>query len=168
MFIEKIAKVETASDALLSTKNPPYFYRKLGLVCSYGGENAPFTTMSSEKTATVTSNAMHINIFSSEFPPAAATKGDASTLTTDATPTPWNQWGRFIVFVEDVDAIYRTCVENGIPSTTGPPTDAVWGERYFHIRDPMGHELSLAAPIEGHERWNGEKRGGDDMGERKK
>jgi uncharacterized glyoxalase superfamily protein PhnB len=24
------------------------------------------------------------------------------------------------------------------------PTDAPWGERYFHLRDPDGHELSFA------------------------
>jgi uncharacterized glyoxalase superfamily protein PhnB len=24
------------------------------------------------------------------------------------------------------------------------PSDAPWGERYFHIRDPDGHELSFA------------------------
>jgi uncharacterized glyoxalase superfamily protein PhnB len=24
------------------------------------------------------------------------------------------------------------------------PSDAPWGERYFHVRDPAGHELSFA------------------------
>jgi uncharacterized glyoxalase superfamily protein PhnB len=24
------------------------------------------------------------------------------------------------------------------------PADAPWGERYFHLRDPDGHELSFA------------------------
>ena len=27
------------------------------------------------------------------------------------------------------------------------PRDATWGERYFHIVDPDGHELSFAQPI---------------------
>jgi catechol 2,3-dioxygenase-like lactoylglutathione lyase family enzyme len=27
------------------------------------------------------------------------------------------------------------------------PVDAPWGERYFHIRDPSGHELSFAHPL---------------------
>ena len=27
------------------------------------------------------------------------------------------------------------------------PTDAAWGERYFHIRDPDGYWLSFAEPI---------------------
>ena len=26
----------------------------------------------------------------------------------------------------------------------GSPTDAEWGEHYFHITDPDGHELSIA------------------------
>ena len=27
------------------------------------------------------------------------------------------------------------------------PRDAAWGERYFHLHDPDGHELSFAQPI---------------------
>ncbi len=27
------------------------------------------------------------------------------------------------------------------------PRDASWGERYFHMRDPDGHELSFARPL---------------------
>jgi hypothetical protein len=27
------------------------------------------------------------------------------------------------------------------------PKDALWGERFFHIRDPDGYQLSLAKPI---------------------
>ena len=27
------------------------------------------------------------------------------------------------------------------------PRDAEWGERYFHITDPDGHELSFARPV---------------------
>jgi catechol 2,3-dioxygenase-like lactoylglutathione lyase family enzyme len=27
------------------------------------------------------------------------------------------------------------------------PRDASWGERYFHMSDPEGHELSFARPI---------------------
>lgn len=28
------------------------------------------------------------------------------------------------------------------------PTDALWGERYFHIREPDGYQLSFAKPLE--------------------
>ena len=27
------------------------------------------------------------------------------------------------------------------------PCDAEWGERYFHIADPDGHDLSFAKPL---------------------
>jgi uncharacterized glyoxalase superfamily protein PhnB len=27
-----------------------------------------------------------------------------------------------------------------------PPRDAEWGERYFHLLDPDGHEVSIARP----------------------
>jgi uncharacterized glyoxalase superfamily protein PhnB len=28
--------------------------------------------------------------------------------------------------------------------TPTPPQNGVWGERYFHLTDPNGHELSFA------------------------
>jgi len=31
------------------------------------------------------------------------------------------------------------------PGTT--PADAEWGERYFHLTDPDGHEISFARPL---------------------
>lgn len=52
-------------------------------------------------------------------------------------------WGRFIVYVDDVDAMYRRALDAGLEPTM-PPSDAAWGERYFHIDDPDGHEVSFA------------------------
>ena len=46
------------------------------------------------------------------------------------TPVPW--WGRVIFHVPDVEA---------------PPRDASWGERFFHVTDPAGHQLSFAKPL---------------------
>jgi catechol 2,3-dioxygenase-like lactoylglutathione lyase family enzyme len=55
-------------------------------------------------------------------------------------------WGRVIFHVDDVDALYRRLVDMGVtPSTI--PEDAPWGERYFHINDPDGHEVSFARPL---------------------
>ena len=28
-----------------------------------------------------------------------------------------------------------------------PPRDAEWGERFFHVTDPDGHEISFAWPL---------------------
>jgi uncharacterized glyoxalase superfamily protein PhnB len=48
--------------------------------------------------------------------------------------------------VEDVDAMYRRVIEAGF-APHAPPADAPWGERYFHLTDPDGHEISLAKPL---------------------
>jgi catechol 2,3-dioxygenase-like lactoylglutathione lyase family enzyme len=55
-------------------------------------------------------------------------------------------WGRFIVHVDDVDAMYDRALAAGITPTMAP-SDAPWGERYFHIDDPDGHEVSFARPL---------------------
>ena len=61
-------------------------------------------------------------------------------------PGKWNRWGRFVVYVADVDAIYGRAKRAGL-TPEAPPADAPWGERYFHIIDPMGHELAVAKPL---------------------
>lgn len=55
-------------------------------------------------------------------------------------------WGRFIVHVDDVDAMYERALAAGL-SPSMEPSDAPWGERYFHIDDPDGHEVSFARPL---------------------
>jgi catechol 2,3-dioxygenase-like lactoylglutathione lyase family enzyme len=58
----------------------------------------------------------------------------------------WSWWGRVIFYVDDVDATYQRLVNAGLrPSTV--PENAPWNERYFHIKDPDGHELSFAHPL---------------------
>lgn len=59
----------------------------------------------------------------------------------------WSWWGRLIFYVDDVDAIYNRLASAGT-SPDAPPQDASWGERYFHITDPDGHELSFARHLE--------------------
>jgi len=55
-------------------------------------------------------------------------------------------WGRVILYVSDVDAFYARLVALGVVPEFAP-TDAPWGERYFHLADPDGHELSFAQPL---------------------
>ena len=50
-------------------------------------------------------------------------------------------------YVSDVDAFYRRAVAAGVRTDT-EPRDASWGERYFHVTDPDGHELSFARPLD--------------------
>jgi len=58
----------------------------------------------------------------------------------------WSWWGRAIFYVDDVDALYARAVAAGLAPDFAP-RDAAWGERYFHITDPDGHELSFARPL---------------------
>ncbi|MCC7103554.1 MAG: VOC family protein [Chloroflexi bacterium] len=58
----------------------------------------------------------------------------------------WSWWGRVIFYVSDVDALYRRALGAGL-APAAPPRDAEWGERYFHLTDPDGHELSFARPL---------------------
>ena len=53
-----------------------------------------------------------------------------------------NGWGRVIFYVDDVDACWTYLKVKGFEREK--PRDAAWGERYFHVYDPDGHELSFA------------------------
>jgi catechol 2,3-dioxygenase-like lactoylglutathione lyase family enzyme len=58
----------------------------------------------------------------------------------------WSWWGRVIFYDFDVDGLYARLVASGYRPDTAP-RDAEWGERFFHITDPDGHELSFAWPL---------------------
>ena len=94
------------------------FYRNLGFDLTFGGPDASFTSLRSGEA--------YVN------------------LAVDADYGPrW--WGRVVFRLDDVDAYHRSLVESGLKPET--PHDASWGERYFHLADPDGHELSFAQPI---------------------
>jgi catechol 2,3-dioxygenase-like lactoylglutathione lyase family enzyme len=83
-------------------------------------------------------------------PQAAFTSFHAGTgylnLTKASADRQWSSWGRAIFYVDDVDAQYaRACSAGLAPAFV--PRDGTWGERYFHIADPDGHELSFARPF---------------------
>jgi len=65
---------------------------------------------------------------------------------TDNSTEPQLPWGRVIIYVDDVDAMYERVQKAGYNGEF-PPSDASWGERYFHVKDPDGHELSFAKPL---------------------
>jgi catechol 2,3-dioxygenase-like lactoylglutathione lyase family enzyme len=91
------------------------FYRKLGFELVYGGERATFSSLKS--------GAAYVNL--------AASPGYEHR---------W--WGRAIFRVDDVGAHHRMLQGKGL--MVDPPQDAPWGERFFHVPDPDGHELSFA------------------------
>ena len=72
----------------------------------------------------------------------------ASFLNLTARPAErhWSWWGRVIFYDSDVDALYRRVIAAGYRPDTAP-RDAEWGERFFHLTDPDGHELSFAWPL---------------------
>lgn len=95
------------------------FYQALGFSLKYGGPAASFTSF------------------------------HAGTGFLNLTLTParqWSWWGRAIFHVDDVDAVHALALAAGL-SPEFAPRDASWGERYFHIVDPDGHELSFARPL---------------------
>jgi catechol 2,3-dioxygenase-like lactoylglutathione lyase family enzyme len=60
-------------------------------------------------------------------------------------------FGRIIFHTVNVDKLYSYMKNNpnvsNIISFEEEPKDASWGERYFHIREPDGYQLSFATPI---------------------
>nr|WP_240648099.1 VOC family protein [Pararobbsia silviterrae] len=117
-------QIEALSAITLSTRDMRAavgFYRALGFELKVGGEHDAFTTFACGPS--------FVNLI-------AQTHGQIH----------W--WGRVIFHVSDVDALYDKALDAGLlPSTV--PADAPWGERYFHISDPDGHELSFAKRLDG-------------------
>lgn len=96
------------------------FYQGLGFTLLYGGEQADFSTFRA--------GSSYLNLI-------------------PATPDQqWAWWGRIVLYVSDVDAMYERCLALGL-HPHAPPRNAPWRERYFHITGPDGHELSFARPL---------------------
>jgi catechol 2,3-dioxygenase-like lactoylglutathione lyase family enzyme len=50
------------------------------------------------------------------------------------------------VWVDDVDAVHRECLEKGL-EVTMPPTDQPWQVREMHVRHPDGHVFRISRGI---------------------
>ncbi len=55
-------------------------------------------------------------------------------------------WGRIIFYCDDVDEVHSHVSSRGYRCTE--PSNAPWGERFFYIEDPDGHEVSVAKLLE--------------------
>jgi catechol 2,3-dioxygenase-like lactoylglutathione lyase family enzyme len=95
------------------------FYEALGFTLLYGGADAEFTSFR------VGTGYLNLQLDASARPVV---------------------WGRVVFWVDDVDAMHRRALTAGFAAATSP-ANAPWGERYFHIHDPDGHELSFARPL---------------------
>lgn len=115
-------RILTISAVTLATRDMARavdFYEALGFKRNYGGPAEPFTSYACGSTCL--------------------------NLIADPRGAPgW--WGRVIFYVSDVDGMYRKALEAHLAPAFAP-IDAPWGERYFHIVDPDGHELSFAKPL---------------------
>ena len=60
-------------------------------------------------------------------------------------------FGRIIFHAENVDGLYSYMKQDEYISKSivfeNEPTNAPWGERFFHIREPNGYQLSFAQPL---------------------
>jgi catechol 2,3-dioxygenase-like lactoylglutathione lyase family enzyme len=54
------------------------------------------------------------------------------------------------IWVADVDAIHRHCLEQGL-EVSMPPTDEPWGVREMHVRHPDGHIFRVTQRDKGEE-----------------
>jgi catechol 2,3-dioxygenase-like lactoylglutathione lyase family enzyme len=116
-----IESINAVTLAVATMSTSVGFYRSLGFEIVAGGDDAAFTTFA------VGSGFLNLQLDPAHAPLPAI-------------------WGRVIFFVDDVDAMHARARAAGLhPVTT--PTDAAWGERYFHLHDPDGHELSFARPL---------------------
>src|SRR3954453_1363860 len=117
--IEAISAVSLATHDMARAVR---LYRALGFTLCYGGEDSSFTSLSA--------GSGYVNLIAQ--PPGRR----------------WSWWGRVIFYVSDVDRLYERALALGL-EPGGAPRDAPWGERYFHLTDPDGHELSFAMPLGG-------------------
>jgi catechol 2,3-dioxygenase-like lactoylglutathione lyase family enzyme len=121
--VSSTSPIESISAVTLATRDMARavrFYEALGFPRAYGGPGADFTSYRI--------GAGHLNLI------RVAEAG------------PWRGWGRVILYVDDVDALHGRALAQGLRPEAAP-RDAPWGERYFHLVDPDGHELSFARPL---------------------
>ena len=118
-----VCMIESISAVTLAThdmRRAVGFYRMLGFQLLYGGEDAEFSSFRAG--------------------------GNFINLIAQPPERQWSWWGRLIFYVSDVDELHTRLVAAGCPPDT-EPRDADWGERFFHLTDPDGHELSFARPL---------------------
>ncbi len=119
---EASVDVESLSAVTLATSDMAQavrFYQALGFSLKKGGADEAFTTFAL--------GSVSLNLIVEKHDPVR-----------------W--WGRVIFHVSDVDGMYRKVLDAGLRPLFAP-RDAPWDERYFHLLDPDGHELSFARPI---------------------
>lgn len=115
-----VEKISAVTLRVANMRASVMFYTDLvGLEVVYGGEDAYFSSL--------------------------RTKHGRDPILNLEQGKPALPWGRLIFRVTDVDLFWAYLNERGLRPEA--PRDAAWGERYFHLWDPDGHELSFAHPL---------------------
>ena len=115
-----VEKISAVTFRVTNMQASVHFYRDaLGMEVLYGGDSSGFSSFRASETDSA--------ILNLEL-------GEAAT-----------RWGRLIFHVADVDGTWKHLTDQGFKPER--PQDAPWGERFFHMRDPDGHELSFAQPL---------------------
>jgi catechol 2,3-dioxygenase-like lactoylglutathione lyase family enzyme len=116
----RVEKISAVTLKVASMRKSVRFYKDvLDMEVLFGGEEAFFSSLRAKV---------------AEYPILNLEQGRSVT-----------GWGRMIFYVSDVDAFWEYLRGKGFYPES--PRDASWRERYFHMPDPDGHELSFARPI---------------------
>jgi len=124
----KISSISAVTLFVVDMKKSCEFYSKIpGFRLGYGGPSHKFTTFEIGDF-----KKMYLNL---ELKPKNKNK----------------DFGRVIFYSDDVDELYNYLKNDEgfarIATFESKPTNADWGERFFHIRDPDNYQLSFAMPI---------------------
>jgi catechol 2,3-dioxygenase-like lactoylglutathione lyase family enzyme len=119
-MVPRVEKISAVTFQVTNMQVSVRFYRDvLGMEVIYGGEQSYFSYAAVERGRVCN--------------PQSGTRSSGKGL------------GRLILYVTDVDAFWAHLKESGFDPAR--PQDAARGERYFHMPDPDGHELSFARPL---------------------
>ena len=114
----KVLNISAVTLHVSEMKSSVEFYNKIpGLEMLYGGSEAKFTSYKLGKCFFNLEESTHVS----------------------------SNWGRVILYCDDVDEVNRILKNNGL--TPPSPRNASWGERFFHLHDPDGNEISFAQPL---------------------
>jgi catechol 2,3-dioxygenase-like lactoylglutathione lyase family enzyme len=114
-LIVNIQHISAVTLAVQDMRRAVAFYEMVGFKVLYGGGQATFTSFRLGDT--------FLNL-----------------ILTPSYTGGW--WGRVIFRVAKVDDLHAALLAKGMKLEL--PRNGPWGERYFHVSDPDGHELSFA------------------------
>jgi catechol 2,3-dioxygenase-like lactoylglutathione lyase family enzyme len=131
----KVYKISAVTLLIKDMERSCNFYSKIpGFKLVYGG--SPPDSFTSYEIGDNTSVYLNLELFKT---------------TTNSQECETKNFGKIILHTEDVDKLYSYFKKNQVISKLivfeNEPSNASWGERYFHIHDPDGYLLSFAKSI---------------------